>query len=68
VIVLAVFVLVLTGWLYTVVPTGFLPTKIKAISSVLFTPEGLLNTNDIMRRWNRTTEAAGNASNFYWWL
>jgi len=38
VIVLAVFValLVLTGWLYTVVPTGFLPTKIKAISSVLF--------------------------------
>jgi len=31
-----VALLVLTGWFYTVVPTGFLPTKIKAISSVLF--------------------------------
>jgi len=43
VIVLAVFValLVLTGWLYTVVPTGFLPTKIKAISSIIQAPEGL---------------------------
>jgi len=43
VIVLAVFValLVLTGWLYTVVPTGFLPTKIKAISSVFKHQKGL---------------------------
>jgi len=69
VIVLAVFValLVLTGWLYTVVP-GFLPTKIKAISSVLFKQRGFA---ELHQRYpsggNRTAEAAGNASNF-WWL
>ncbi len=55
VIVIAVFValLVLTGWLYTVVPTGFLPNEDQGyFISIIQAPEGasLNYTNDIMRR------------------
>jgi len=70
VIVLAVFValLVLTGFIPSYL--GFLPTKIKAISSVFKHQRASLNyTNDITSGGNRTAEAAGNASNFCdWWL
>jgi len=55
VIVLAVFVaLVLTGWLYTVVPTGFPNEDQGYFISIIQAPEASLNyTNDIMRRWKQ---------------
>jgi len=69
VIVLAVFValLVVTGWLYTVVPTGFSRTRSRLFHQYYSSTRG--GFAELHQRYhasggNRTAEAAGNAATF----